>query len=138
MKDLTKELMNIHNLELYDYMGYDLTDEMEYHHIQKKSKGGKYTLKNGAVLNCYSHDYLHLIEDKDRYDYNSINKVFAFINKHCQHIEFEEWECIRNILDDFEINYLSAVNKKDEFIIKEEYLVRPTREELKDYSRIRK
>lgn len=138
MKEITKAVMEVHNLECYDYMGYDITDEMQYHHIRKRCKGGDYSLRNGAALNQYSHPYLHLIEEKNKYDFNQINGVFAFINKNHDEIDIREWGYIRDILDDFEIEWLGKENKKGELYIKDEYLVRPDLEEIQQYTRRRK
>lgn len=36
-----------------------LRKQMQYHHMQHKSEGGKTTLENGAVVDAVEHPYLH-------------------------------------------------------------------------------
>ena len=54
MKEVTKELIKIYNLEAlhYDFMGYPFKsiNNLNYHHLLiPKRKGGSETIENGAA-----------------------------------------------------------------------------------------
>jgi hypothetical protein len=41
-------------------------DDITYHHIKEKSKGGKATIRNGALLKVYNHKWLHSLPDEEK------------------------------------------------------------------------
>ncbi len=120
MKAITKEMIKIYNMKDFDFMGYTLTKEPEFHHIVKKEHNGKYEISNGAVLNTDSHRYLHTIEYKDLIIYQAINDMFRIINKK-GYIDIEDLKIINVLLREFECEYKDAKNSKGKILIKPEY-----------------
>lgn len=45
-------------------------DQMTYHHINEKSKGGKATVENGAILKGYNHAWLHSLPEEQKEEVN--------------------------------------------------------------------
>jgi hypothetical protein len=41
------------------FTGKDIREQLEYHHMQHRSEGGRTTLDNGAVVNRQEHSYMH-------------------------------------------------------------------------------
>lgn len=120
MKAITKEMIKIYNMEEFDFMGYTLTKEPEFHHIVKKEHNGKYEICNGAVLNTINHRYLHIIEYKEIVIFNAINDMFRIINKK-GYIDIEDLKIINALLLEFEYLYKDAKNSKGKQLIKDEY-----------------
>ena len=75
MRAITREMIYLYNLKDLCFMGYTLDKDATYHHIVKRCDGGEETIENGAVLNPYAHEYLHIIEYKDIETYIAINKI---------------------------------------------------------------
>lgn len=56
-------------------------DKITYHHIKEKSKGGKATEENGALIKGYNHAWLHTLPEEDKQKINNAMIEFkaAFI-----------------------------------------------------------
>lgn len=53
--------------------GYTKYDEMiTFHHIKEKSKGGKATPENGALVRGYNHRWLHTLSEEDKEKVNNL------------------------------------------------------------------
>lgn len=51
--------------------GYTTSQEkLTYHHIRERSKGGKATFENGALLKGYNHVWIHQLPSKEREEVN--------------------------------------------------------------------
>ena len=64
MKRITKEMLKIYvPISGLDWMNYRIIRDIDlsFHHIVKKSDGGKEITGNGALLIAPSHNYLHAI-----------------------------------------------------------------------------
>lgn len=78
MKELTRDMIKIYNLDVlgYDFMGYTFgnPNELSFHHLiiprkdsRKEGIGDGYVWWNGAILvRNTAHDYLHKIQEIDR------------------------------------------------------------------------
>lgn len=122
----------IQMLEIYkpisglDWMNYKIVrKDMTFHHITKRSNGGKRDIDNGALLMGNSaHPYLHLIEYKDIETYNAINKIFKFINQQRYEPTTEQREIIEYLLQEFEKVHRWDKGSKGKLLIKHKYLER--------------
>ena len=119
-------------LEIYkpysglDWMNYKIVrKDMSFHHIVKKSNGGRRDMSNGALLMGNSaHPYLHLIECKDIETYNAINKIFKYINQQGYEPTMEQREIIEYLLKEFESVHKWDKGSKGKLLIKRKYLER--------------
>lgn len=127
MNEVTKKLITNFNIIDKDFMGYIIEpiDKLTYHHIIKKENGGKKTYKNGAILiRDTSHNYIHIIEDRELDMYLFINKILKEINRqgylptHSQLLKI--YEC----LDKFERDHSGDINCKGTPLIKERFTKR--------------
>lgn len=50
---------------------YKRMKQLTYHHILERSKGGKATVENGAILSFENHMWFHQQSDKDREEMNN-------------------------------------------------------------------
>lgn len=129
MKQVTQLMIREFNIKKlgYDFMGYKLqkNDIYTFHHlIIPNRNGGPIERWNGAVL-CgkSSHPYLHLIEHED-YD------MFAYITSEMIDMNIKgclDPQNIRNIhdvLDQFEREHCSDVNRSGRKLIKDIYTYR--------------
>lgn len=108
-----------------DWMNYKLVKkDLTYHHLLKKSDGGKETIDNGALLMPISHQYLHLIECKDIETYNAINKLFSYINMQKHEPTIQQRVYIDYLLSEFERVHKWDKGSKGKLIIKRKYLER--------------
>ena len=122
--DKTKILIKRFKLVKYDFMGYHLNkDDATYHHIIKKSDGGRRVLQNGAVLISISHEYLHLIEYIDFEKYEIINNMFKIFHRKGNIDEFD-YILISKILSEFEEEHINDKRAKGKKLIKDEFLRR--------------
>ena len=75
MREITKQMIKIYNINQFDFMGYDIKrkESLSFHHLiiphresQLYGIGNGYTIWNGAILvQETSHEYLHIIESRD-------------------------------------------------------------------------
>lgn len=124
MKNITKQMIKIYNLDKFCFMGYTLDRNATFHHIVKKERGGKEVIENGAVLNKTAHEYLHIIEYKDIGTYIAINKILKIINEQRDRPTVEQLEIISKILSMFEEEHKEEKTSKGKRLIKHQYLDR--------------
>lgn len=106
-------------------MGYSLNrSNATFHHIVKKSDGGKETIENGAVLARPAHEYLHIIEFKDIETYITLNKIFRIINNQGYAPTQEQYRIINYLLLKFEREHKRDLSSKGKLLIKQKYLER--------------
>ena len=87
MDRVKREMLKIYEpVSGLDWMNYKLVrQDITYHHIQKRSNGGKRTADNGCLLMPIAHEYLHLIEFQDIETYEILNNMFRIVNnQHCE------------------------------------------------------
>ena len=119
-------------LEIYkpvsglDWMNYKLVKkDITFHHIVKRSSGGRRDIDNGALLmGNTAHPYLHIIEYKDIETYNALNKIFKFINQQKHEPTTEQREIIEYLLREFEYKHRWDKSSKGNLLIKQKYLER--------------
>ena len=124
MRDITKRMIKIYNLDKLCFMGYTLDRTASFHHIIKREHGGKEVIENGAVLNKTAHEYLHIIEYKDIGTYIAINKILKIINEQRDKPTTEQLEIISKILSMFEEEHKHDKTSKNKILIKHQYLER--------------
>ena len=126
MNSIKKEMLKIYKpISGLDWLNYRLVKkDLTYHHILKKSDGGKETIENGALLMPISHQYLHLIECKDMETYNAINKLFSYINMQKHEPTIQQRVYIDYLLSEFERVHKWDKGSKGKLIIKRKYLER--------------
>lgn len=69
-----------------------LKNDLTYHHLTKKERGGKASVENGCVANHDAHDFIHWNEHHDYCIYELINESVE-LYKLC--IDEEEWGLIK-------------------------------------------
>lgn len=126
MKQITKEMLRIYKpISNLDWMNYKLVKkDLTFHHIVKKSDGGKQIITNGALLMPIPHQYLHIIEYKDWKIYNHINALFRIINDQQYEPTPEQREAIEYMLLEFEVKHENDKTAKGKKLIKQEYKMR--------------
>lgn len=68
----TKEEIN-QELKLYGKKQRKIMDELTYHHILEKCKGGKSTVENGAILRNINHQWFNRLSSEQQ---KQINQLF--------------------------------------------------------------
>lgn len=124
MKNITREMIKIYNLDKLCFMGYTLDRTASFHHIIKREHGGKETIENGAVLNKTAHEYLHIIEYKDYDTFIAINKILKIINNQRDKPTKEQLQIISKLLSMFEEEHRYDKTSKNKRLIKHQYLER--------------
>lgn len=125
MKEVTRELITMFKPRHIDWMGYDIRsiNDLNYHHIIKREHGGPFTIDNGALLRGdTSHEYLHIIEDRDLDMYVYINKILKDINEQRFKPTREQLLQIRDVLLSFEREHDHDTNSKGKLLIKRKYV----------------
>jgi len=125
-KDLIQMLEIYKPLSGLDWMNYKLVKkDITFHHIIKRSSGGRRDIDNGALLmGNTAHPYLHIIEYKDIETYNALNKIFKFINQQKHEPTTEQREIIEYLLREFEYKHRWDKSSKGKLLIKQKYLER--------------
>lgn len=126
MKNITGKMLKIYvpssNL---DWMNYRLVkEEVTFHHIKKKSDGGKKEINNGALIMPVGHQYLHLIEHLDIDTYLELNSIFKIVNMQGKEPTLTQRGVIEDLLLSFEDIHKWDKNSNGELIIKRKYLKR--------------
>lgn len=124
MRNITRQMVKIYNLDKLCFMGYTLDRYASFHHIQKACDGGLETIDNGAVLNPYAHEYLHIIEYKDIDTYIAINKILKIINEQHERPTPDQLRIISKLLSMFEQEHKDDKTRKGKRLIKHQYLDR--------------
>ena len=125
-KDLIQMLEIYKPVSGLDWMNYKLVrKDITFHHIIKRSSGGRRDIDNGALLmGNTAHPYLHIIEYKDIETYNALNKIFKFINQQKHEPTTEQREIIEYLLREFEYKHRWDKSSKGKLLIKQKYLER--------------
>ena len=133
MKYIIKIMINQYNVQKIDWMGYKLNKDnpYTYHHIVKREHGGKETIENGAILTRIAHEYLNILEIRDREKYIYVNNVLKQINEQGFGPLKRQLLAIDFILKAFEKDHLGDSTKKGKVLIKNEYLKRDFYKERK-------
>ena len=133
MKTITQEMIKEYKLNKlgYDFMGYEIKNNrfLSFHHLivprrncKKEGLGEGYYKWNGAILVQYtSHEYLHVIEQKDYELFLRITSEMIDQNLKGR-LDIENLKQIRELLLYFEKEHLYDTTKKGKRLIKREYL----------------
>lgn len=127
MKQVTKEMLKIYKpISNLDWLNYRIVrkSDLTFHHIQKRCDGGKEVIENGALLLSTPHQYLHLIEYRDKETYIAINKIFEYINQQRYEPTEEQRLMIEYLLRSFEDKHIGDKSSKGKSLIKHKYLER--------------
>ena len=129
MDAVTRKMIKIYELEKYklDFMSYRFNHigDLTYHHlIIPKCNGGKKTIKNGAILTDTSHQYLHLIQQRDEEIFSLISSEMIDQNIKGR-LDIKNLKKIRELLRYFESEHIDERTREGKLLIKEKYLIRP-------------
>lgn len=127
MSQIIKEMSTIYRTRHYDFMGYTFRtiNDLSYHHIIKRVDGGPKIIENGALLvRDTSHQYLHIIEEREYDMYVYINEILKIINNQQRPPTKEQLIKIREVLLEFEAYHLKDKNSDGKQLIKQRYLTR--------------
>ena len=130
MKPITREMIKLYGIKDFDFMGYDIKrkESLSFHHLivphrycKEQGLGEGYYLWNGAILvQGTSHDYLHLIEQKDYDAFCALTSEMIDINIKGK-LDVENLRKIKDILLSFEREHDHDKGKKGHLLIKREY-----------------
>ena len=133
MKELTKDMIEIYNLEAlgHDFMGYTFKNpkQLSFHHLiiprkdsQKEGIGDGYVWWNGAILvRDTAHDYLHRIQEFDRDTFLRISDQMVLENVN-KKITRETLLQIREYLLAFEAKHEDDTYENGKKLIKKEFV----------------
>lgn len=130
----------IERLKLRDTSGLKYTGKnqykkmkmLTYHHIKEKSKGGKATIENGALLSAENHAWFH---QQDRADRERMNNAFQELKRN---IDNNYEECTIELAPEEEIELpvelnVMAVNLEEDS--KGNINIKPQKKAKKKYNR---
>ena len=132
MKEISKIIINDFKIMKlgYDFMGYEVNrkESLSFHHLiiphrysKQMGYGEGYLYWNGAILvQDTSHDYLHLIENKDEEIFYRITSEMIDENIKGR-IDIENLKHIRDLLLYFEKEHQYDKGKKGKRLIKWKY-----------------
>lgn len=133
MREITKELINNYNIKEFDFMGYTFrnTRQLSYHHLIVPHKyckqlglGDGYYKWNGSVLvRDTAHDYLHIIEVKDKDMFIAIRNEMIEENIKGR-LDVDNIRKIHDILGCFEREHSGDRGKKGKLLIRDGFLRR--------------
>ena len=131
MKEITRQMIKIYNINDFDFMGYDIKrkESLSFHHLiipHRESKkygiGDGNLLRNGAILvQETSHEYLHIIENKDYEIFCRLTSEMIDMNIK-GYLDIENLRYIKDILLYFEKEHNLDRNSKGKQLIKREYI----------------
>lgn len=126
IKRVTREMIKIYKPLDHDWLNYKVTqsNQLTFHHIVKRCDGGKEEVNNGALLSEIGHQYIHLIECRDKDTYITLNKIFKMINEQKAAPTHEQRELIEYLLREFESVHKNDKNSKGKTLIQYKYLKR--------------
>ena len=129
MDKVKQEMLRIYEpISNLDWMNYKLSrKDITFHHIQKRSSGGKRTMENGALLMPVAHEYLHLIEFRDIETYNLINNLFRVVNEQQYEPTYEQRLAMEYLLREFESVHRWNKGRKGKLLLQRKYLRRDWR-----------
>lgn len=105
MKYYLVKMLEVYQPDKIDWMNYDVTKKnpYSYHHIVKRSEGGKSRIDNGAILTKLSHQFLHFLENVCPDAFADFQRLFRKINDTnapiTQELIEEADEIMRSIFD---------------------------------------
>lgn len=130
MKPITRQMIKIYNIKQFDFMGYDIKrkESLSFHHLiiphrycKEQGLGEGCFIWNGAVLNQEtSHEYLHIIENKDYEIFCRLTSEMIDMNIK-GYLDIENLRYIKDILLYFEKEHSLDRNSKGRSLIKREY-----------------
>lgn len=123
MSDILRVMIKIWDVNTMDWLGYDNLERYSFHHLIKKSDGGKKIISNGAVLHQSSHSYLHTIEYYDLDKYIFLNNILKKVNEQKMFTTKKQLEQIRYVLKEFQNEYEDKKSSREKDIIKKEYIL---------------
>lgn len=123
IKEIVRIMINEWGIKNIGWLGYKVSRDnpYTYHHIKKRSHGGKEEIKNGAILTDKAHRYLHIVESRDKELYEYINLVLKQINEQGFNALERQLLAIDYFLKQFEREHEKDRSKKGKVLIKEEY-----------------
>jgi hypothetical protein len=126
VKKITREMIKIYKPLGRDWLNYKVTQSnpLTFHHIVKRENGGKEEITNGALVTETGHQYLHIIEGREKETYLLINKVFKIINEQQAAPTEQQRAIIEYLLRDFEAVHKNDKNSKGKTLIRYKYLKR--------------
>ena len=100
MNNDVKRMLRIYKTKDIDWMGYKVCKncKLTRHHIFKKVYGGASDISNYALLINKSHQYLHLLEQKDHKAFEELSNLFRELNDSLAPPTKEYYEKVNNIL----------------------------------------
>lgn len=113
---------------------YKRMKQLTYHHILEKSKGGKATVENGAILSAENHEWFH---KQPKAEQHKMNQIFQELKrtidyKKCNVELVDETQC------PFEVEYVEmCINKEGKLNIKK-LKDKQRRQEKRELQRIKK
>ena len=118
--------------------------QLTYHHILEKSKGGRATIENGALLSCENHEWFH---KQSKEAQRQMNNMFQELKRKIDHEECRI-EYVDTIECPFEVRYmgiyldengrLNAEALKEEKIDLKEIKQKQKRKERRELQKIKK
>lgn len=123
VKFITNLMINEYGVKKICFMGYKVSKDNPYtfHHLKKKEHGGKQEIKNGAILTKIAHQYLHILENRDKELYDLLNNVLWQINEQGFAPLERQLLAIDYILKIFEEKYSNERSSSGKILIKREY-----------------
>lgn len=130
MKEIIRQMIKIYKIKQFDFMGYDIKrkESLSFHHLiiphrycKEQGLGEGYFVWNGAVLNQEtSHEYLHIIENKDYEIFCRLTSEMVDMNIK-GYLDIKNLRYIKDILLYFEKEHSLDRNSKGRLLIKREY-----------------
>lgn len=126
MEKVLKQAIKFYKKPTLDWLNYEVTrsNYLTFHHIVKKCDGGKKLLANCALLTLNGHNYLHLIEDREKYRYDYLNNLFYSFYLQGYAPTLEQRIAVELILEEFERVHMQDKNAKGRYLIRTRYLDR--------------
>jgi ATP:corrinoid adenosyltransferase len=101
--------------------------QLTYHHILEKSKGGRATVENGALLSCENHEWFH---KQPKESQRVMNEMFQELKRRIDYQECQV-EYVDEVKCPFEAQFL-------EIEIKQKIRDKERRQEKRDLQKLRK
>lgn len=100
MKEVLAKMIQIYQPRGIDWMDYRMTKSNPYtfHHIKEKRNGGKYEIRNGAIITKNAHIYLNHLDTYYHKIYMELNYMFKQLNMTMKPPTADYYEEINHIL----------------------------------------
>ena len=101
MNQDVKIMVRLYQTKDKDWMGYKICKncKLTRHHIFKKVYGGHSDISNYALLVQKSHEYLHILEQKDHKAFIELSNLFRELNESLSPPTEEYYEKVNKILE---------------------------------------